>query len=126
MESALSTLLNYSIVPVVVDTEMDVPAFYDEGKLELAISPTYRMEKPLGPLRQRWPTAGSMPRGANAHYNRSESELDAQSVSLHFCKRFGIRRDLPDLSALPQLYSGWTPQEVRQALDIVQTMSKRW
>ena len=60
MESALSTLLNYSIVPVVVDTEMDVPAFYDEGKLELAI--ITRMEKPLGPLRQRWPTVGSMPR----------------------------------------------------------------
>lgn len=41
MDSALSTLLNYSIVPVVVDTELNAPAFYDEGKLELAINPNY-------------------------------------------------------------------------------------
>ena len=125
MESALSTLLNYSIVPVVVDTEMDVPAFYDEGKLELAISPNYPDGEAFGAIATEVAHSRFHAKGANTHYNRSESELDAQSVSYILCKRFGVKRDLPDLSALPQLYSGWTPQEVRQALDIVQTMSKK-
>lgn len=41
MEAALKALLNYSTVPVVADTEMEAPAFYDQGNLELAINPAY-------------------------------------------------------------------------------------
>ena len=125
MESALSTLLNYSIVPVVVDTEMDVPAFYDEEKLELAISPNYPDGEAFAAIAAEVAHSRFHAKGTNAQYNRSESELDAQSVSYILCKRLGIKRDLPDLTGLPQLYSGWTPQEVRQALDTVQNMSKK-
>ena len=41
MEGALKALLNYSVVPVVADTEMETPAFYDQSNLELAINPAY-------------------------------------------------------------------------------------
>lgn len=125
MDSALSTLLNYSIVPVVVDTELDAPAFYDEGKLELAINPNYPDGEAFAAIAAEVAHSRFHAKGANAQYSRSESELDAQSVSYILCKRFGIKRELPDLSGLSQLYSGWTPQEVRQALDIVQNMSKK-
>lgn len=125
MDSALSTLLNYSVVPVVVDPEMDAPAFYDEGKLELAINPNYPDGEAFAAIAAEVAHSRFHAKGANAHYNRSESELDAQSVSYILCKRFGVKRELPDLSGLPQLYSGWTPQEIRQALDTVQNMSKK-
>lgn len=41
METALTTVLNYAVVPVVIDKELSSPAFYDETNLELAINPDY-------------------------------------------------------------------------------------
>lgn len=64
-------------------------------------------------------------KGVNTYYSRAECDLDAQSVSCILCRRFGIQREAPDLSRLGELYGGWTPQEVRQALDTVQDMSKK-
>ena len=56
MEKAMETVLNYAAAPVVLDEDLDVPAFYDQDRLELA-------RKPLPPLRRRWPTPGSTTRG---------------------------------------------------------------
>ena len=39
MEAALTTVLNYAVVPVVIDKELPAPAFYDAANLELAINP---------------------------------------------------------------------------------------
>ena len=86
MESALSTLLNYSIVPVVV-TGMDVPAFYDEGSWSWQSAPLPGWRSLWGHCDRGGPQ--SVPcQGRKHHYNRSESELDAQSVSYILCKRF--------------------------------------
>ena len=79
-----------------------------------------------GPLRQRWPTVGSMPRAQTPIITAPKVSWTPRayptfsvsaSESSVICQTFPL---------CPQLYSGWTPQEVRQALDIVQTMSKRW
>ena len=64
-------------------------------------------------------------KGRNPHYDREESDLDAQSVSYILCKRYGIRRETPDLSHLKELYDGWSPEEVRRALDSVQGLCKQ-
>lgn len=53
---------------------------------------------------------------ANASYDHSECELDAQSISYILCRRYGIERPMPDMSNLAALYEGWEPQECRQAL----------
>ena len=39
IEQALSTLMNYSVVPVKSNEEMEVPAFYDEHSMELYVNP---------------------------------------------------------------------------------------
>ena len=62
METALTTVLNYAVAPVVIDKELPVPAYYDPGSIELAInpiSPTMR-RSPLLP--QRWHSPASTPR----------------------------------------------------------------
>lgn len=41
METALSTVLNYAVVPVVIDEELPVAAFYDQRNMELAVNPTF-------------------------------------------------------------------------------------
>ena len=41
MEKALSTVLNYAVVPVVLDQGLEGPARYDEKKLELAVNPDF-------------------------------------------------------------------------------------
>lgn len=41
METALTTVLNYAVAPVVIDKELPVPAYYDPGSIELAINPDF-------------------------------------------------------------------------------------
>lgn len=125
MESALTTLLNYSVVPVSVDSEMDGPAFYDENQMELYINPGYSDQEAFSAIAAEVAHSRFHAKGTNAYYDRGESELDAQSVSYILCRRFGVKRDMPDVSSLETLYSGWTAQEVRSALDSVQNMCKQ-
>ena len=125
MEDALKTVLNYSIVPPVVDESLDSPAYYDPEKLELAINPAYPDNEAFAAIAAEVAHSRMHAKGVNTYYSRAECDLDAQSVSCILCQRFGIQREAPDLSRLGELYGGWTPQEVRQALDTVQDMSKK-
>ena len=64
-------------------------------------------------------------KGRNQYYSREECHLDAESVSYILCRRFGIERDMPELSGLRELYNGWGAEDIRRALDYVQDMSKK-
>lgn len=125
MEAALKALLNYSTVPVVADTEMEAPAFYDQGNLELAINPAYSDSEAFIAIAAEVAHARFHDRGYNSDYIRADSELDAQSVSYILCRRFGVSRDLPDLSRLPDLYKDWMPENRRAILDGIQNLSKK-
>lgn len=125
METALTTLLNYAVVPVTVDDSLNTPALYDERAMELYVNPNYPDNEAFPAIAGEIAHSRFHAKGANTAYDRMESELDAQSVSYILCRRFGVERELPDLSGLDAAYNGWTPQEVRRALDCVQDMSKR-
>lgn len=125
METALATLLNYSVVPVVVDNDLAVPAYYDSKNLELAIQPNFPDSEAFTAIATEIALARFHAKGTNTAYNREECMLDAESVSYILCRRFGIDRDTPDLSNLGELYEGWEAQDVRQALTSIQEMSKQ-
>ena len=125
MEKALAALLNYAVVPVVIDSELTVPAYYDYRKMELAIQPGFPDTEAFAAIAAEIAQCRFHAKGVNRTYNREESELDAESVSCILCKRFGIQRDLPNLENLTTLYEGWEPQEARQALTNIQEMSKQ-
>ncbi len=125
MEEALTTLLNYSAVPVAIDKELDAPALYDEAQMELVVNPGYEDTVSFSAIAAEVAHSRFHAKGANRNYNRGECELDAQSVSYILCRRFGIDRELPDVSGVAVLYEGWEPHERRQALDCVQDMSKQ-
>lgn len=126
MEMALTTLLNYAVVPVVIDKELPVPAYYDQGNLELAINPDYPDNEAFAAIAAEVAQSRFHGKGANPGYERGEFELDAQSVSFILCRRYGVDRPVPDLSGLSKLYEGWEPQERRQALDNIQNTSKQF
>ena len=124
MEAALRTLMNYSPVPVVPDQEIEAPAFYDQGNLELAINPTYPDSEAFAGIAAEIAHARFHDRGKNGDYYRGESDLDAQSVSYILCRHFGVNRELPDLSRLPELYQDWPVESRKDILDGIQDMSK--
>lgn len=126
MEAALKAVLNYSVVPVVTDEELPVAAFYDPGRLELAVNPAFSDSEVFSAVTAEIAHARFHGKGYNPGYDREECDLDAQSVSYILCRRFGVSRDLPDLSNLPDLYSDWEPGSRRQALDAIQDMSKQF
>lgn len=126
MEAALTTVLNYSVVPVVVDKGLEVPAYYDQKQMELSINPDYPDSEAFSAIVAEIAHARLHGKGFNAGYNREESELDAQSISYILCRRFGISREVPDLSRLPKLYQGWDAQDRRRALDSIQDMSSQF
>ena len=121
----METVLNYSAVPVVIDENMDVPAFYDQENLELAVNPRYPDNEAFSAIATEVAHSRFHNKGRNPFYNREESELDAQSVSYILCRRYEVKREIPDLSNLEQLYDGWSSEEVRRALDSVQGLCKQ-
>lgn len=126
METALTTILNYATVPVVIDKELPAPAYYDQGNLELAVNPDYPDNEAFASITAEVAHSRFHAKGANPGYNREECELDAQSVSYILCRRYGVERVMPDMSGLHGLYKGWEPQERRQALDMIQDTSKQF
>ena len=126
MEAALSTVLNYSVVPVVVDRGLEVPAYYDQVEMELSVNPDYPDDEAFAAIAAEIAHARLHGKGFIAGYKREESELDAQSISYILCRRFGISREVPDLSRLSELYQGWDAQDRRRALDSIQDMSKQF
>lgn len=125
MEQAMGTVLNYSAVPVVIDENMDIPAYYDQENLELAVNPRYPDNEAFSAIATEVAHSRFHNKGRNPFYNREESELDAQSVSYILCRRYEVKREMPDLSNLEQLYDGWSSEEVRRALDSVQGLCKQ-
>ena len=124
MEAALTAVLNYSVAPLVEDEELPVPAYYNEEQMELAINPNVSEREAFPYIVAEVAHARLHGKGYNAWYKREESELGAQSISYIVCRRFGIEMDLPDMSKLQELYSGFEPAERRSALDEIQKMSK--
>lgn len=125
MEKALSTLLNYSPVPVVSDKSLDGAALYDEGRFELVVNPDHDDSTAFSAIATEIALARMHNKGQNAYFDRGESGLDADSVSYLLCRRFGIDRPLPDASNVAALNDGLTVDERTNALNKVQDMAKQ-
>ena len=125
MDTALTTLLNYSVVPIAVNRELTTPALYDEGKMELQINPDYSDSEAFYAIATEIALTRFHNKGKNTNYNSADCELDAESISYILCRRFGVKCELPDTSRIDSLYAGWEPQDRRAALDCIQDMSKQ-
>ena len=64
-------------------------------------------------------------RGRNPAYSREGCELSAQSVSYILCRRFGVQRELPDLTGMAKRCQGWTPEDRLAFLKEIQGMSRQ-
>ena len=125
METALTTVLNYSVAPVVADKSLEVPAYYDPGSMELVVNPDFPDHEAFAAIAAEVAQSRFHAKGANRGYDRAECKLDAQSVSYILCRRFGIERPMPDMTHLPELYDGWDTGDRRYALDKIQDTSKK-
>jgi len=124
LDAALTTAMNYSPVPIVMDQELTVPAYYDSRNLELAINPSAGKMEAFPYIVSEVAHAKLHNKGKNIYYDRKECELDAQSVAYLVSKRFGIKCDMPDASFVTDLYAGYTAPQIRLALSSIQDMSK--
>ncbi len=125
METALKSLMNYSLVPIVVNREQEDVAYYDSMKLEISVNPNFTEHETFAALAEEISHSRFHNKGRNIYYSRNDSALDAQSVSYLLCRRFGVKCQMPDLSNLTEQYNGWTAPEIRQALALTQDMSKQ-
>lgn len=125
MGAAMETLLNYSKVPVKSDKELDAPAFYDEGKMELAINTQHTGGQVFATIAAEVALTRFHNKGFNRDYSWSKYELDAQSVAYILCRRFGIEPKAPNMDLLDERFEDMTPAEARTVLDGIQDMSKQ-
>jgi len=125
MEMALTTLLNYSPVQIVIEEELTVPAFYDEKKFQIAINPKYPDNEAFAEIATEVAHARFHNKGKNPYYERKPSELDASSVSYILCKRFGVACELPDTKAVKEAYEGMAIETVTELLNGIQNMAKQ-
>lgn len=125
MASALETLLNYSKVPVVVDKDLEEPAYYDEGSMELAINPDYSDSEAFASIATEVALSRFHNKGDNFSFEWPKYEQDSQSVAYVLCRRFGIEPKIPNLERFAERFKGMTPDECRSVLDGIQDMSKQ-
>ena len=125
IETALTTLLNYSPVPVETNAGMDCPAIYAPEQTTLFINPACQDSEAFASIATEIAQARFHAKGANRFYDRDESQLDAESVSYILCRRFGVKCDPPDVSNVAELYEGWETEHRKEALDKVHEMAKQ-
>ena len=93
MTEALKTLLNYSVVPLVSDESIPMPALYDLNQMKMAINPKYGDAEAFAGIATEIAHVRFHAKGYNQNYSREDYELDAQSVSYMICHRFGVPWD---------------------------------
>ena len=125
MEAALSALLNFAPVQMTADEKLSVNALYDPKRMTLTVNPNCSDSQAFAAIAAEIAQARFHDRGRNPGYSRESCELSAQSVSYILCRRFGIQRELPDLTALAERYQGWSAQDRLNALKGIQGMSRQ-
>ena len=125
MEAALSALLRFAPVQMIVNDDLSTPAYYDQHHMLLAVNPDFSDSEAFGAVAAEIAQAKYHDRGFNRAYSREECELSAQSVAYVLCRRFGISREQPDLSKLPERFQGWPAQDRQNVLNGIQDLSKR-
>lgn len=125
MTEALKTLLNYSVVPLVSDESIPMPALYDPDQMKMAINPSYGDAEAFAGIAVEIAHARFHGKGYNSSYTREDYELDAQSVGYMICRRFGVPCEAPDTSNLAAFYDGFEPLDRRQALGQIQDMAQK-
>ncbi len=125
MEEALSALMKFSPVQMVVNKDLTTPAYYDPHHMMVAVNPSFSDSEAFGAIAAEIAQAKYHDRGFNREYSREGCELHAQSVAYILCRRFGIRREQPDLTRLAEQFQGWPAQDRQNVLNGIQDLSKQ-
>lgn len=125
MDAALTALLNFAPVQVLADENLSAGAYYDPRKMTLAINPSYSDSQAFAAIATEIAQARFHDRGHNPAYSREGCELSAQSVSYILCRRFGIQRELPDLTGMTKRCQGWAAEDRLVFLKEIQSMSRQ-
>lgn len=125
MEAALAALLNFSPVQVVATENLPSGAYYDPRQMTLAIDTACPDGQAFAAIAAEIAQARFHDRGRNPAYSREGCELSAQSVSYILCRRFGVQRELPDLTGMAKRCQGWTPEDRLAFLKEIQGMSRQ-
>jgi len=125
MDAALSALLNFSPVQVVAAENLPSGAYYDPRQMTLAIDTTCPDSQAFAAIAAEIAQARFHDRGRNPAYSREGCELSAQSVSYILCRRFGVQRELPDLTGMAKRCQGWEAEDRLAFLKEIQGMSRQ-
>ena len=125
MEAALTALLNFSPVQVVAGENLPSGAYYDPRQMTLAIDTACPDGQAFAAIAAEIAQARFHDRGRNPVYSRKSCELSVQSVSYILCRRFGIQRELPDLTKMAERCQGWEIEDRLAFLKEIQGMSRQ-
>lgn len=125
MEAALTALLNFAPVQVVAGENLESGAYYDPWQMALAIDTKLSDSQAFAAAAAEIAQARFHDRGRNPVYSQESCELSAQSVSYILCRRFGIQRDLPDLTGMARRCQGWVAEDRLAFLKEIQGMSRQ-
>lgn len=124
MDKALTTLLNYSPVPVYTDSSISSGAEYREDELRLVVNPDFDDSAAFEGIATAIALARFHDKGQNRYFNAEDSRMDAESVSYILCRRFGIEGKEPDCSNIAELNEGMSLEQRTNMLDRIQSIAK--
>lgn len=116
MQKAIDALLGYAQkmrVPITIDKNLDVPAFYDDRYIALAINPEKGEYEVFAALAKELTLAHIHDKGYSRGYSREGFDFDAESAAYLVCQRHGVPCKAPDVSLLADYYPEEFPLEER-------------
>jgi hypothetical protein len=91
----------------------------------LAVDPGCSDSEAFGAIAAEIAQARYHDRGFHWGYSRESCELSAQSVAYTLCRRFGISRELPDLSRMQDMFAGRYGRGKLEVLNNIRSMSRQ-
>ena len=117
LDNALRTLIRMSPVPVKASGELETDAVYDPKGKVIEIKPELGDAETFSALAREIYHASTHENNKAIEYNRSENELDAQSVSYMLCRSLGVDCKQPNASSVSLFYIDMEPKDQRDIFD---------
>ena len=122
--TALAALMRYSPVPIVEDNTLETPAYYDPGRLELAVNSTYTDTEVFSALATEISYARIHDKGRNTDFDRGTYRLDAESIGYLICRKFGVDQPMPQTDNLLELYDGYDAASRGETLEMLRKTAR--
>ena len=124
MDAAFAALLDACPVPYVENNKLETAARYNDRECVIEINGNKSAIEVFAALATEIVYARDHDRGRNRDFDRTDLQLNAESIGFMVCRRFGVDCPLPDAEKAPAYYGYYEPEDRGKELDALRQTAR--